>query len=110
MNNDLIFEDKHVKNLYMDNPNVLQTEQQWADNQIFKKGNNRVKALSQETFTMSIKGSDDLPDIAQLKSIRKFVFVIDADTYALRQAVEHSLNMLRWKYPEYEFWAIYGGK
>ncbi len=50
-----------------------------------------------------------MPDIDQLKSIRKFVFVIDADTYALRQAVENSLTMLRLKYPEYEFWAIYGG-
>ena len=50
-----------------------------------------------------------MPDIDQLKSIRKYVFVIEEDTYALRQAVEHSLAMLRWKYPEYEFWAIYGG-
>ena len=65
--------------------------------------------ISQEEYTLFIDGSDDLPDIDQLKSIRKFVFVIDADTYALRQAVEHSLAMLRWKYPEYEFWAIYGG-
>lgn len=77
--------------------------------QIFDKGSKRVAAVSQEEYTLSIKGSNDLPDIAQLKSIRKYVFVIDADTQALRQAVEHSLNMLRWKYPEYEFWAIYGG-
>lgn len=94
----------------MDHPNVPQTEEQWARKQIFDKGDNRIEAISQEKFTLSIKGSDDLPDIEQLKSIRKFVFVIDADTYALHQAVEHSLNMLRWKYPEYEFLAIYGGK
>lgn len=87
----------------MDNPDVPQTEQQWARNQILKKGANRIKAISQHEFTLSIKDSNDLPDIDQLKSIRKYVFVIDADTYALRQAVEHSQNMLRWKYPKYEF-------
>ena len=58
---------------------------------------------------LSIKNLNDLPDIDQLKSIRKYVFVIDEDTYALRQAVENSLTKLRLKYPEYEFWAIYGG-
>ena len=69
-----------------------------------------MDAISQEEYTVSIKGSDDLPDIDQLKSIRKFVFVIDEDTYALRQAVEECLDMLRSEYPGYEFWAIYGGK
>ncbi|MDE6567339.1 MAG: hypothetical protein K2K70_06370 [Lachnospiraceae bacterium] len=70
----------------------------------------RRDAISQEEYTVSIKGSDDLPDIDQLKSIRKYVFVIEEDTYALRQAVEKSLDMLRSDYPGYEFWAIYGGK
>ncbi|MDE6567336.1 MAG: hypothetical protein K2K70_06355 [Lachnospiraceae bacterium] len=65
----------------------------------------RRDAISQEEYTLFIDGSDDLPDIDRLKSIRKCVFVIDADTYTLRQAVGLSL-----KYPEYEFWAIYGGK
>ena len=69
----------------------------------------RRNAISQEEYTVSIKDSNDLPDIDQLKSIRKFVFVIDEDTYALRQAVEKSLDMLRSDYPGYEFWAIYGG-
>ncbi|MDE6567344.1 MAG: hypothetical protein K2K70_06395 [Lachnospiraceae bacterium] len=69
----------------------------------------RGDSISQEEYTLSIKDSDDLPDIDQLKSIRKYVFVIEEDTYVLRQAVEKSLTMLRLKYPEYEFWAIYGG-
>ncbi len=93
----------------MDKPDCPQTEGQWARKQIFEKCDNRIKAVSQEEYTLSIKGSNDLPDIAQLKSIRKYVFVIDADTLALRQAVKNSLDILRLKYPEYEFWAIYGG-
>ncbi|MDE6567341.1 MAG: hypothetical protein K2K70_06380 [Lachnospiraceae bacterium] len=51
-----------------------------------------------------------MPDIDQLKSIRKYVFVIEEDTPALRLAVENSLTKLRLEYPGYEFWAIYGGK
>ncbi|MDE6567327.1 MAG: hypothetical protein K2K70_06310 [Lachnospiraceae bacterium] len=108
--NQVIFEDKSAKKLYMDNPNVPQTEEQWADKHIFDKGVNRIKAISQEEYTLFIEDSNDLPDIDQLKSIRKYVFVIEEDTYALRQAVENSLGKLRLKYPEYEFWAIYGGK
>lgn len=92
--NQVIFEDKSAKNLYMDNPARPQTEVQWAEKQIFRKGSKRIKAISQEEYTLSIEVSDDLPDIDQLKSIRKFVFVIEEDTYALRQAVEYSLTML----------------
>lgn len=51
-----------------------------------------------------------VPDINSLKNIRNYTFRIDADTPALRQAVEQCLDKLREKYPEYNFSATYGGK
>ena len=89
---------------------IISRTKTYMGKQIFGKGANRIDAINQEEYTLFIEGSDELPDIDQLKSIRKFVFVIDADTSALRQAVEYSLDMLRLNYPGYEFWAIYGGK
>ena len=108
--NQIIYENKSASKLYMENPDFFQTEQQWAYKQIYKKGCNRIEALNQSKYTLSIVGSENVPEIKSLKSIRKFVFRIDADTPELRQAVEQCLNMLRAKYPEYSFSAIYGGK
>ena len=93
----------------MDNPDFPQTEQQWAFKQIFKKGSNRIDAINQSDYTLSIVGSNDIPDINSLKSIRNYVFRIDVDTPALRQAVEQSLSDLSARYPGYNFSAVYGG-
>ncbi len=49
-----------------------------------------------------------MPDIELVKSIRKIVFRINADTPMLRKAVESDLERLRMEYPEYEFFAVYG--
>lgn len=66
--------------------------------------------MNQSEYTLSIVGSENVPNINSLKSIRSYVFRIDADTPALCQAVEQCLVKLRAKYPEYNFSATYGGK
>ena len=108
--NQIIYEDKSAGKLYMENADFPQTEQQWAFKQIYKKGSNRIDAINQSEYNLSIVGSESVPDINSLKNIRNYTFRIDADTPALRQAVEQCLDKLREKYPEYNFSATYGGK
>lgn len=106
--NKIIYKDKSAVNLYMDNPDVPQTEVQWAFKQILKKGANRIYALLQTDFTLSGEGS--LPDVESLKSIRDYIFRIDADTPALREAVQKQLDNLKAAFPDFNFSAIYGGE
>ena len=106
--NNIIYEDKTAGKLYMNNPDCPLTEEQWAFKHIFRKGRNRILALQQDDFTLSGKGI--LPDVESLKKIRKYVFRIDADTTALRIAVEKELENLRKIFPGYDISAVYGGK
>ena len=94
----------------MENPDFPQTEIQWANKQIYKKTINRIDAINQSEYSLSIVGSDSVPEIESLKNINNYVFRIDADTPQLRCAVEICLEKLRIKYPDYNFSAVYGGK
>ena len=106
--NKIIYEDKSVAGLYMDNPDFPQTEAQWAYKQIYKKGSNRINALQQSDFTLS--GAGSLPDVKELKGIKDYVFRMDADTPGLRAAVQKELDNLKATFPDYNFSAVYGGK
>ncbi|WP_336782595.1 WXG100 family type VII secretion target [Paenibacillus illinoisensis] len=110
LKNKIIYEDKSAKKLYMDNPNVPQTEEQWALKQIFKKGSNRITALQQTEVKLSSSISQDVPLFEDITNIRNYVFRIDADTPKLRLAVQNELNNLKTKYPDYNFSAEFGGK
>ncbi|MBM6383736.1 MAG: WXG100 family type VII secretion target [Paenibacillus sp.] len=110
LKNKIIYEDKSAKKLYMDNPNVPQTEEQWALKQIFKKGSNRIIALQQTEVKLSSSISQDVPLFEDITNIRNYVFRIDADTPKLRLAVQNELNNLKTKYPDYNFSAEFGGK
>ena len=109
----IIYEDKNAKGLYMDNPDVPQTEEQWAQKQILKKGSNRIDAINQEEFRITTldKNSETIElnfMFSEIKEINNYVFRINADTPELRSAVETCLKELREKYPKYNFSAIYG--
>lgn len=88
---------------------VPQTETQWANKQILKKGENRIKALSQNEFSVYIDGEEYSFLSSELKDVRSYVFRINADTPELRIAVEDCLEQLRILYPDYNFSAVYGG-
>lgn len=108
-----IYEDKNASGLYMDNPSVSQTEQQWAEKQILGKGGNRIKALMQDDLKVTITTkSGEIVDVSftlsELRSIKEYVFRINADTPTLKTAVEECLEQLRRLYPEFKFSAIYG--
>lgn len=105
----MIYEDKNAKGLYIENPDVPQTETQWANKQILKKGENRIKALSQNEFSVYIDGEEYSFLSSELKDVRSYVFRINADTPELRIAVEDCLEQLRILYPDYNFSAVYGG-
>lgn len=109
----IIYEDKNASGLYIDNPSVVQTEQQWAEKQILGKGGNRIKSLLQDDLKVTITtNSGEVTDVSftlsELKNIDDYVFRINADTPALRTAVEDCLEQLRILYPEYKFSAVYG--
>ncbi|MBS4926636.1 MAG: VWA domain-containing protein [Ruminococcus bicirculans] len=105
----VIYEDKNARGLYIENPDVPQTETQWANKQILKKGENRIKALSQNEFSVYIDGEEYSFLSSELKDVRSYVFRINADTPELRIAVEDCLEQLRILYPDYNFSAVYGG-
>lgn len=86
----------------------LKTEQQWANKQIFKKGKNRIEAVTQNSFEVAIDGEEYNFLSNEIKNIKNYTFRINADTPALRTAVEQELNNLRVLYPDYIFNAIYG--
>jgi hypothetical protein len=105
----VIYEDKNANKLYMEKPDRPQTEQQWADKQIYLK-KNRIFALRQEIFRMSSEKSVTMPPMDDLKAVRTFLFRIDADTPGLRKAVQAAMERLSKTFPEYEFYAVFGGK
>ncbi len=105
----IIYEDKDASGLYRSDLDFPQTELQWAEKQILKKGRNRIRALQQEDFTLSSLVSSELPSIEELKQIRTFVFRINADTDALRSAVQSQVDELARLYPDYNFSVKYGG-
>ena len=105
----IIYEDKDASSLYMENPNFPQTEQQWAYKQIFNRTKNRILALQQEQFRMSSKVSPTLPSTEGLRGIRTYVFRVNADTPALREAVQAEMDQLSELFPDYEFYAVFGG-
>ena len=104
----IIYEEKDASGLYISNPTVPQTEAQWAENQIYNKGGNRIKALSQDEFRTLLDKKWYTSISGELKGINDYVFRVNADTPALRIAVEDQVNRLRVLYPKYNFTVIYG--
>lgn len=105
----IIYEDKDVRKLCGNDLDFPQTELQWAEKQILRKGENRILALQQDNFTISSKESPELPPIDKLKQIRTFIFRINADTENLRSAVQIQVDKLSKLFPDYNISAIYGG-
>ncbi len=109
-NSKTIFEDKNASGLYMSNPNVPQTELQWAQKQIYNKTVNRIDTIQSATSTRSTtNGSQNVPSVSDIQSINNYVFRINADTPALRTAVQNQIDQLKIKYPSYNFSAQFGG-
>ena len=92
LKNMIIYEDKDASGLYRSDLDFPQTELQWDEKQILEKGKNRIRALQQEDFTLSSLVSSELPSIEELKQIRTLVCRINADTDALRSAVQSQVD------------------
>ncbi len=111
--NKVIYEDKDASRLYMENPNVPQTEAEWVNKHIFEKGSNRFEALSKGDINAYFgegvqKGEQCNLFVDELKSIKKYVFRISVDKPTLRLEVEKKLEQLRDLYPQYDISAVYG--
>ncbi|WP_248930461.1 hypothetical protein [Paenibacillus hamazuiensis] len=65
-----IFEDKNASGLYMENPTVPQTEQQWAKKQIYNKTVNRIDTIQNaESTRPTTNGSQSVPSVSDIQNI-----------------------------------------
>ena len=111
--NNIIYEDKSAGGLYIPNPNVPKTEADWAADKVLKSARDKIQAVSNNDFSIRINKNGTITQYSfmkdELKSIREYIYRIDADTPALRTAVENCLVQLRQEFPSYSFSAVYGG-
>lgn len=106
---DRFVEDKSAKG--MKNPKNRQTPEQWAKKQIFEKTSTRIQNLNKAASSRPRPdgaGSPSVPDVAQLRAIKEFEFVIESADADVKAAVEVEVNNLQAKYPGYRFSARFG--
>jgi hypothetical protein len=105
-------ENKAAAGLKKVNPKTgkpAQTEAQWAEKQLVKKTDARIKALQSATATRPTgSGSGEVPTLAEIQGVRHIHFVLDGNTPALRAATEASLAQLRTQHPGWTFTAEFG--
>ncbi|MFW5443931.1 MAG: hypothetical protein ACKE51_06470 [Methylococcaceae bacterium] len=115
LNERVFYEDKSAKGLDRVNPRTglpAQTAQQFTDKQLLQKTRNRINNLQNSTADTraTSAGTQNVPSLEQIKDIKHFVFRLEGDTPALREAVKNSLETLRLEFPNYKFDVIFGGK
>jgi len=109
----LLIEDKSAKGLSTLHPKTgkpLQTAEQWAEKQIYEKSIVRIENLQNKAAsTRATKsGSQVVPSLNEIKTIRKLQFRIEGDSPELKNAVEEQIKKLSQKYPDWEFSAKFG--
>lgn len=83
----------------------------WAEKQIFRKTQARIKALDVAEATgpnPKNVGSRDVPTLDEVRSIRDYRFEIEADFPKLREAVSRQLDALSAQHPDWRFSARFG--
>jgi hypothetical protein len=108
-----IIEDKSVTGLTKVNPRTgkpAQTPAEWAQKHIYDKTIKRLQEISGgATKTRATKdGTPVFPTLSQVRTARKYHFRIEADTVALRAAVNTELARLRALFPGWKFTASFG--
>jgi hypothetical protein len=110
----VIFEDKSAAGLSIIAPGKTtpnQTPAQWAERQIFQKTKVRVQGQASAAGTRpTAGGTPNVPSLAEVRSLRTLEFSIDADTPALRSAVDVQLRRLHEEFPTWTFRARFGGR
>ena len=88
----------------------MQTPEQWATKQIYEKSVTRIENLQNAAVSTRAtgNGSQTIPSLGEIKSIRKLEFRIDGDTPELRNAVEKTIKDLSQKYPDWRFSTTFG--
>ncbi len=88
----------------------MQSAGQWAEKQIYEKSVVRIENLQNKAAaTRATKGgSQVVPSLDEIKTIRKLQFRIEGDSPELRNAVEEKIKKLSQKYPKWEFTAKFG--
>ncbi|RYY76641.1 MAG: hypothetical protein EOO52_03810 [Gammaproteobacteria bacterium] len=111
----IFFEDKSAKGLDRVNPRTglpAQTPQQFTDKQLVDKTRTRINNLlnNAESTRPTVNGTQNVPDLEEIKDIKHFVFRLDGDTPELREAASNSLEQLKKENPDYKFDVKFGGE
>lgn len=105
-------EDKSARGMSAVNPRTglsAQTPAQWAERQVYAKTEVRIQNLAKAAATRATKGgSATVPDLAEIKGIRKLEFHIDSTDANVESAVNHEISRLQAKHPDWSFSAIFG--
>ena len=113
-NKNLLLRIKRASNFNAINPHTgkpQQTEEQWANKQIYVKTSNRIRALQNASATRGTSGgSKNVPSLSQINSIKHFRFRLEGDSTQLRQATQNAISKLQKDFPQYKFDAVYGAK
>ena len=72
-------------------------------------GRKKAKSLKEGVSTRGDHGAT-VPDINEIRKALTIRFEVQADTPAVRVAVEAHLKTLRGEFPEFKFEAVYGVK
>lgn len=110
---ELFVEEKSAKGLNTLHPRTgkpIQTPEQWATKQIYEKTVARIENLQNVAVSTRAtqKGSQSIPSLNEIKSIRNLEFRIEGDTPELKNAVEKAVKDLSQKYPDWKFSATFG--
>lgn len=120
-----IYEDKSVRGLNKIDPRTGQrfpssdTEESWAQDSIFNDTVKELASLKVAQGTRPVKssrttagGSRAFPTVDELRTLRKYVFVIEADSPALRAAVAKQIAALNqhFKKQRWQFSAQFGAR
>lgn len=105
-------ENKSATGVDKPNPRTGKPQQsalQWAQKQITKKTQVRIKALADAVATRG-PGGKSVPALSEIQGFRKILFMVDGDSPALRAAVFAELAALRSANPGWTFSAEFGVK
>jgi hypothetical protein len=109
---DVLIEEKSAKGLNTIPPGKsapMQTPEQWAERQIYKKTKTRIQNLNVATGTRDATQKNVMvPTLDEIKQLRKLEFHIDAGGDALRLAVADEIAKLRKEFPDWTFDAKFG--
>ena len=97
-----------LKNINPKTGKPWQTFESWANKQVYEKTYNRIKALEVAKSTRARLSDGLIPDISNIRDVRKLQFHILETDIELQNAVHNEIQRLKKEFPDWEFSARFG--